>query len=102
MTPTEMLKILLQAMGWLFLVFYAYQFVYVLVPFFVKKSWTDNTKSNRFAVLIAARNEEAVIAQLIESIRAQDYPAELVDVFVAADNCTDRTAAVAAAAGAEV
>ena len=47
MTPTEMLKILLQVMGWLFLVFYAYQFVYVLVPFFVKKG--SVTRKTRFA-----------------------------------------------------
>ena len=56
----------------------------------------------RFAVLIAARNEAAVIGQLIDSIKAQNYPAQLVDVFVVADNCTDNTAAVAASRGAVV
>ena len=30
---------------------------------------------HRFAVLIAARNEEAVIGKLIDSIKAQSYPA---------------------------
>ena len=50
--------------------------------------------------LIAARNEEAVIAQLIESIKHQDYPAELIDTFVVADNCTDDTAEVAEKSGA--
>ena len=39
MTPTELIKIIGQAMGALFLLFYAYQFAYVLIPFFVKKSW---------------------------------------------------------------
>ena len=47
----------------------------------------------RYAALIAARNEEAVIAELIESLRAQDYPADKLDIFVVADNCTDATAA---------
>ncbi len=56
----------------------------------------------RYAVLIAARNESAVIGQLIDSILAQDYPRELVDIYVVADNCTDDTAAVAAARGARV
>lgn len=56
----------------------------------------------RYAVLIAARNEEAVIGQLLDSLHAQDYPARLVDTFVVADNCTDRTAQVAAAHGAAV
>ena len=46
----------------------------------------------RFAVLIAARNEESCIAGLIESLRAQHYPPELVDIWVLPNNCTDRTA----------
>ena len=56
----------------------------------------------RFAVVIAARNEGAVIGGLVRSLRRQDYPAELCDVYVAPNNCTDDTAARAAAAGARV
>ena len=102
MLPINWIHLMGKVMGVLFLLFYAYQFAYVLVPFVVKKHWKDNTKLNRYAVLIAARDEEAVIAKLIESIAAQDYPQELVNVFVVADNCTDQTAKAAAAAGAEV
>ena len=40
----------------------------------------------RFAVLIAARNEESCIAGLIESLRAQHYPPELVDIWVLPNN----------------
>ena len=43
-----------------------------------------------------------MIAELIESLRAQDYPADKLDIFVVADNCTDATAAVARQAGAQV
>jgi cellulose synthase/poly-beta-1,6-N-acetylglucosamine synthase-like glycosyltransferase len=50
---------------------------------------------HRYGVLIAARNEELVIGELLKSIRSQNYPSELVDIFVVADNCTDNTAAVA-------
>lgn len=57
---------------------------------------------HRFAAVIAARNEESVIANLIESLKLQDYPAELLDVIVVADNCDDRTAEVAQNAGAIV
>jgi cellulose synthase/poly-beta-1,6-N-acetylglucosamine synthase-like glycosyltransferase len=57
---------------------------------------------HRFAVLICARNEERVIGELIGSLRQQDYPADLFDVFVVADNCTDRTADAARAMGATV
>lgn len=56
----------------------------------------------RFAVLIAARNEQAVIGHLVESLAAQDYPAELYDIFVIPNNCTDDTAAVARAHGAKL
>ena len=52
--------------------------------------------------MVAARNEETVIADLIHSIKVQNYPAELIDIFVIADNCTDNTADVAREAGAIV
>ena len=56
----------------------------------------------RFAVVICARNEEAVIGHLIESLQAQRYPRESYRVFVVADNCTDNTAGVAESCGATV
>ena len=43
-----------------------------------------------------------VIGQLVKSIKNQNYPMELVDIFVVADNCTDQTASVARKAGAIV
>jgi len=68
----------------------------------MKNKSYDNVKMHRYAVLIAARNEEAVISQLIESIRNQSYPSHLINIFVVADNCTDNTAEVARKAGAVV
>jgi len=59
-------------------------------------------RNHRYAVVISARNEQAVVGQLVDSIKAQNYPAELVDIFVIADNCTDNTAEVARNAGALV
>ena len=56
----------------------------------------------RFACLIAARNEEAVIGALVESLRAQDYPDALYDIYVIPNNCTDDTEAAALAAGARI
>lgn len=49
----------------------------------------------KFALLVAAHNEEAVIAQIIESLNGLDYPKNLYDIFVIADNCTDGTASIA-------
>lgn len=92
----------------MFFMFYAYQFFYILVAILKKPKRFNHLekegkiKPHRFAVMISARNEEAVIGQLLESINRQTYPRELVDIFVAADNCTDQTAKVAAEHGAKV
>ncbi len=56
----------------------------------------------RIAVVLPARNEEAVVGKLIESLKGQDYPAELIDIIVVPNNCTDRTAQVAKECGARV
>jgi len=50
---------------------------------------------NKFALLIAAHNEQTVIANIIDSLKALDYPKELYDIYVIADNCTDDTAKIA-------
>ena len=57
---------------------------------------------HKFGFIVCARNESAVIGSLIDSIKKQDYPSELYDIFVVADNCTDNTAEVAREAGAIV
>lgn len=49
----------------------------------------------RFALITAAHNEEAVIKYHLESLKNLNYPPELFDIFIIADNCTDNTAAVA-------
>lgn len=56
----------------------------------------------RIAVVVAARNEEAVIGHLTDSLLAQDYPRDRFDVIVAPNNCTDKTADVAREHGAEL
>jgi len=59
-------------------------------------------KKLRFAVLICARNEERVIRLPVKSVMLSKYPADCREVIVLADNCTDRTAEIARAAGATV
>ena len=81
---------------------YAYQLVYLIVPFLKKDKPYGPEKPLRYAVLISARNEEGVLPYLLDSLRAQDYPAERIRVYVCADNCTDGTAAAARAHGASV
>ena len=87
----------------LFFICYTYQFLYIpLVLAKKSKPLASPSKAHHYAVLIAARNEESVISGLLDSLRAQTYDMSLVTVFVAADNCTDRTAAIARSHGAVV
>ncbi|WP_251212047.1 glycosyltransferase family 2 protein [Adlercreutzia murintestinalis] len=81
---------------------YTYQLFYVFVVLTRKAPVARAQRDHKFAVLIAARNESAVIGDLIRSIRAQNYPAHLIDIFVIADNCTDNTGEIARSHGAQV
>jgi len=56
----------------------------------------------RFAVVAAAHNEETVIGELVDSLSSLDYPKEMYDIFVIADNCNDKTAEVSEKHGATV
>lgn len=78
-----------------FAVCFSYQAIYFFIRYIRKNDVSRTEKKKRYAVLIAARNEERVIGDLIDSIENQTYPGHLLDVFVVADNCTDRTAAIA-------
>lgn len=82
-------------------------FLYQVVFFFIglirgQVKIPPAKKQHTYAFFIAAHNEEAVIANLVKSIKDQDYPSELIDVFVVADACTDNTAQAAHEAGAIV
>ena len=59
-------------------------------------------KQHKFMAIIPAHNEETVVGNLIESLKKQDYPKELFDIYVIADNCTDKTREIAENAGAIV
>lgn len=66
------------------------------------KRFEEVEAKTRFACLIAARNEEAVIGQIVESLRRQNYPEELYDIYVIPNNCTDGTEEAAIRAGASI
>ena len=73
---------------------------YFVIGLFFTRKFKPAKVQHKYAICIAARNEETVIGNLLESIRWQDYPSHLLTVFVVADNCTDKTAAVARKYGA--
>ena len=99
----ETLKFLNWLICLLFAICYAYQMVYIPFALFGRdKPNKIPPVLHNFAVLICARNEETVIADLLASIKRQTYPCDRIRVFVMADNCTDCTAQIAAQAGAAV
>ncbi|MCD8286128.1 MAG: glycosyltransferase [Clostridia bacterium] len=80
-----------------------WQVIIVLLFWLPKKKYPRSEVKGRIAFVIPAHNEESVIYDTVKSvIEKQNYPRELFDVFVVADNCTDRTAELARAAGAIV
>ncbi|MCI8955462.1 MAG: glycosyltransferase family 2 protein [Eubacterium sp.] len=68
---------------------------YIIISLFFTRKFKPAKNNHKYAVCIPARNEEAVIHNLIKSIKKQDYPQELITIFVVADNCTDNTAQTA-------
>ena len=104
MSAAEFVQAFSRGIGVLVTVLYAYQVVYLIVGLVqrVRREKRGQPHLRRYAALISARNEAGVIAELIHSLKRQNYPADLLDIYVVADNCTDLTAAVAQAAGARV
>lgn len=86
----------------MFTLCYAYQFFYLFIGLLKGEQRFTAGEEHKFAAVISARNERDVIGQLIRSLKEQNYPADKLDVFVIADNCTDDTASVAREAGAIV
>ncbi len=100
----QVFQIITLVMGAILSVAFFYQIAYLFVPILVrrKRRKVMEVKQHKYAILIAARNEEKVIGHLLESIRNQKYPSELITPFVVADNCTDATAQIAREGGAQV
>ena len=67
-----------------------------------KKEVIDDSKLNKFAIIIAARNEEKVIGNLIDSLKKQNYNKNKYEIDVIVNNCTDNTRDVSLSHGANV
>jgi len=80
----------------------SYKAVYYAIGFLFTRKFNPAKEYHKYGILIAARNEETVIGNLLDSINKQDYPKDKLTVFVVADNCTDDTAGVARKYGAQV
>ena len=99
----EYLYILQQALVWIITIFWLYNIIISACSLVkLKDKPLLVNKNHKFMALIPAHNEAAVVANLVESLKNQNYPEKLLDIYVIADNCTDNTAQVARDAGAIV
>ena len=99
----DYLYIIQQILVWLLTIFWGYQLIISICSLVkLKDKPILEDKTNRFMAIIPAHNEENVIEALIQSLKEQDYPQDSYDIFVIADNCTDRTAEIAEKCGAIV
>ena len=99
----EYLYIIQQAIVWIITIYWLYQLVVSICSLVkLKDKPLLVNKNHKFMAILPAHNEETVIGNLIESLKKQDYPKELLDIYVIADNCTDNTVKIAKEAGAIV
>jgi len=87
-------------LGFILSVIVIHKAFYFVIGMFFTRKFKPAKKKHKYGILIAARNEKYVIGNLLDSINKQDYPKELLTVFVVADNCDDNTAEIARSHGA--
>lgn len=99
--PPE-LRTVLQAIFWCCIGTVAYSYAIYPILLYVLTKWrhttpAPNTTSDTYplvSVLVAAHNEERDIGKKIENTLASDYPSEQVEVVIASDGSSDRTAEI--------
>lgn len=82
--------------------FTIYYFIIAFFGIWRRREKKILTPQKTFAVIVAAHNEEQVIGPLIDNLQVLEYPKDMYDIYVVADNCTDRTAEIAKKRGAIV
>ncbi len=92
-----------QALIWIITIYWIYQLVVSICSLItLKEKPLLENKEHKFLAIIPAHNEEAVVGNLIESLKNQTYPKDKYDICVIADNCTDKTKEVAEKLGVKV
>ena len=81
---------------------FAVQVIYLFLFFLPARKFPSAKRKHHFAVIMAAHNEEDIVAVSLENLKRLNYPREFYRVFVIADNCTDGTAFLARKLGATV
>ncbi|MBH9967975.1 glycosyltransferase [[Bacillus] enclensis] len=86
----------------LLLFFWVYWMFISFFGFGKAKRFREKRPQKRFLILVPAHNEEKVVGNLVDNLKNLDYPDDLYDIAVIADNCTDKTAAISLSRGAKV
>lgn len=96
-----MLNLVLQIIS-IFFTMYGLYYVATGIFAFLKprKELEKKNKINKFSIIIAARNEEAVIGNLVDSLKKQNYDKDAYKINVIINNSTDNTYEVAKEHGA--
>lgn len=98
----QILAIVFGALWAVFSLLVIHFIIFSLIGLFSTKKYPKTDKKLRYGIIISARDEEKVIANLIESIKQNDYPQDKLQIFLVAHNCSDKTAEIARAHGATV
>ncbi|SPF56966.1 Glycosyl transferase 2 family protein [Candidatus Desulfosporosinus infrequens] len=101
-TGTQLFNLIMLPIQFIIIFLTFYYFVLSMFGLYRKQETKILKPEKSFAIVVAAHNEETVIGPLLENLFQLDYPKEYFDVFVVADNCTDKTALIARNAGAIV
>lgn len=92
----QFIYFLQQSIVWLLTIYSIYQLIISLFSFIkLKDKPFIVNKDHKFLLILPAHNEEAVIGNLINSLKELDYPKDLYEITVIADNCTDQTEKIA-------
>jgi len=76
----------------------AYQLFLAVCFFLIKQpKILETNNKKKFAIIVPAYNEELLVPILCKNLESIKYPRDLYDVFIIADNCSDRTAEICSA-----
>ena len=84
----NIIMIILSVIVTIYVLYFAYNALYI---FKNKKEDNVGNIEHKFAILIAARNEELVIGNLLDSLNKLNYPKDKYEIYVIINNCTDNT-----------
>jgi cellulose synthase/poly-beta-1,6-N-acetylglucosamine synthase-like glycosyltransferase len=98
---TPVASLLLSLVQGVLLFCLGYQYVLAMASMRrLQPAHVERQPGTRFAVAIPAHDEGSVLPATLAQLRRQEYPAELFDIHVVADHCTDNTVEVARQGGA--